>query len=132
MIQHAFDALSQGAMGLQGHIMSKCPTTTPTMLTIAFQALKKPKGDSYSEVVQIPWGVFFRDGLDLCRAYDMEFDFPLDIDSPDVVILAIKKLKELAKDYADGGTSITSYLQLYNYNNTQQQLSCRYTTSVVI
>ncbi len=101
-IQHAFDTLSQGAMGLQGRLMSKMPMTTPLMLTIAFQALSKKK-NSYSEVVQMPWGVFFRDGLDFCRAYDMEFDFPLDIENPEKVILAVKILKDLTMQYAKGG-----------------------------
>ena len=89
-------------MGLQGRLMSKMPQTTPLMLTIAFQALKKRK-DFYTEVVQMPWGVFFRDGLDFCRAYDMEFDFPLDIDNPVIVLQAVKILKDLTRRYAQGG-----------------------------
>lgn len=95
-------------MGLQGRLMSKMPKTTPLMLTIAFQALKKKK-DFYSEVVHMPWGVFFRDGLDFCRAYDMEFDFPLDINTPDKVIQAVKILKDLTRKYADGGKAINGH-----------------------
>ena len=110
-VQHAFDTLSQGAMGLQGRLMSKIPATTPLMLTIAFQSLRMKK-NSYSEVVQMPWGVFFRDGLDFCRAYDMEFDFPLNIDNPDKVIQAIKILKDLTRRYADGGKATHATVRL--------------------
>ena len=111
------DVLAQGAQAVQGQLMSVLPGVTPTMLTIAFKGLKTghPEG-YYEEIVAIPWAIFFRDGLDICYAYDMEFLFPVDINNPEIVITAVNILKELTKKYADGGEVLYSEPLLIAYS----------------
>ena len=81
--------------------MSRIPPTTPAMLTVAYDTQLQNKEP---QRMLIPWAVFFRDGLDFCYSYDMEFFFPMDIDKPDVVINAVKILKDMVKNRAQGSS----------------------------
>ena len=86
--------------------MRNLPGTAPVSMTLDFKKFdpnRRHNAPSYTEVVPIPYAIFFRDGLDFCYAYDMEFDFDLDIDDPSNVIEAVKVLTKLTKKYSDGG-----------------------------
>ena len=85
-------------------LMSNLPKSTPVSLLIGFELVKLQYGQSQGEeVVRAPWAVHYRDGIDIMKAYDLEFAFPTCINNPVTAVKAIQKVTEIVEAYAKKG-----------------------------
>lgn len=83
-------------------LISKLPGVTPLYLAMGFQMVKLQYGVLQpNQVVQQPWAVHYRDGLDLMPVYDMEFAFPLDINNPVALTDAVNTVVTITEQYAN-------------------------------
>ena len=79
--------------------MNHVQHTTPSLCSLAFESEFQNK-ENFSQRILIPWALFFRDGLDFCYAYDMEFLFPMEIEHPTIVFDAVQVLRDMVKERA--------------------------------
>ena len=85
-------------------MMRNIPDATPVSLMIGFELVKLQYGTfQKEEVVRTPWAVHYRDGIDIMTVYDLEFAFPININHPLAAVKAIRKVIDIAENYAYKG-----------------------------
>ena len=71
-------------------LLQYMPKLTPIILGFSFQAMQEQYGKLQKcEVVRAPWAIHFRDGIGLMPCYDMEFAFPINLQTPTKAVEAI-------------------------------------------